>query len=172
MDNQPKRPVRVTAGIVLGIGLGGFADGIALHQIAQWHNMGSAIVPPFTMDAMRRNMAWDGWFHAAMLAVTILGVFMLWRSGRRGDAPARPSVLAGELLIGWGAFNLLEGVVDHHLLGLHHVRDLPMHVPVYDWAFLAVAGVGVLLVGVLLAHPSRAALSAGRNPVHAARPKP
>ena len=41
------------AGILLGIGLGGFVDGIALHQIAQWHNMGSAILPPTTMDAMK-----------------------------------------------------------------------------------------------------------------------
>ena len=49
------------AGIVLGMGLGGFVDGIALHQIAQWHNMGSAILPPPTMDAMRQNMAWDGY---------------------------------------------------------------------------------------------------------------
>ena len=31
------------AGIVLGLGLGGFVDGIALHQIMQWHNMGSAV---------------------------------------------------------------------------------------------------------------------------------
>ena len=36
----------IPAGILLGVGLGGFADGIALHQIAQWHNMGSAVLPP------------------------------------------------------------------------------------------------------------------------------
>ena len=34
------------AGVMLGTGLGGFLDGIVLHQIAQWHNMGSAVVPP------------------------------------------------------------------------------------------------------------------------------
>ena len=27
------------AGILIGIGMGGFVDGIVLHQIAQWHNM-------------------------------------------------------------------------------------------------------------------------------------
>ena len=43
------------AGIVLGLGLGGFVDGIALHQIMQWHNMGSAVLPPTTMDAMAKN---------------------------------------------------------------------------------------------------------------------
>jgi uncharacterized membrane protein len=55
----------ITPGVVLGFGLGGFIDGIALHQIAQWHNMGSAKVPPITMEAMQQNMAWDGWFHVA-----------------------------------------------------------------------------------------------------------
>ncbi|HET8916238.1 MAG TPA: DUF2243 domain-containing protein, partial [Propionibacteriaceae bacterium] len=48
------------AGIVLGVGLGGFVDGITLHQIMQWHNMGSALLPPTTMDAMAKNMLWDG----------------------------------------------------------------------------------------------------------------
>ena len=42
---------RLRAGVVLGIGLGGFVDGIVLHQIAQWHNMGSAFLPPTTMEA-------------------------------------------------------------------------------------------------------------------------
>jgi uncharacterized membrane protein len=56
-------------------------------------------------------------------------------------------VLAGEMLLGWGAFNLVEGVIDHHLLQLHHVRDLPAHVPAYDWMFLAVAGVGLIAAG-------------------------
>lgn len=27
------------------------------------------------------------------------------------------------MLVGWGLFNLLEGVVNHHLLGIHHVRE-------------------------------------------------
>ena len=61
------------AGIVLGLGLGGFVDGITLHQIMQWHNMGSAVLPPTTMDAMAHNMVWDGmncgnWFSALSTA--------------------------------------------------------------------------------------------------------
>ena len=27
------------------------------------------------------------------------------------------------LLVGWGAFNLVEGTIDHEILGIHHVRD-------------------------------------------------
>jgi uncharacterized membrane protein len=39
------------AGILLGIGLGGFVDGIVLHQIFQWHNMVSNWIPPHIMLA-------------------------------------------------------------------------------------------------------------------------
>jgi uncharacterized membrane protein len=52
---------------------------------------------------------------------------------------------------GWGLFNLVEGIIDHHVLDIHHVRDLPEHVPAYDWAFLLVAGVGIVLLGWVLA---------------------
>ncbi len=149
----------VSAGFVLGVGLGGFIDGIALHQIAQWHNMGSAVLPPVTMDAMSQNMRWDGWFHAVTLGITLAGTVMLWAEGRAGASPRRLSTLFGQMLLGWGVFNLLEGVVDHHLLELHHVRDLPVHVPVYDWAFLAVAGALFTVVGLLLSRRERVTTS-------------
>lgn len=141
--------------MVLGVGVGGFADGIVLHQIAQWHNMGSAVLPPITMDAMSRNMVWDGLFHLAMWIVTLTGIFMLWRSAPTRTVPGARTAFGGELLFGWGAFNLVEGVVDHHVLNLHHVRDLPVHVPLYDWLFLAIAGLGFLAVGWLLMRPAR-----------------
>ena len=78
MDRVARR-----AGIALGIGLGGFVDGILLHQILQWHNMGSAVLPPVTMEAMRRNMAWDGLFHLAVWLVTLTGAFWLLADARR-----------------------------------------------------------------------------------------
>ena len=144
-----------SAGFVLGLGLGGFIDGILLHQILQWHNMGSAVLPPTSMEAMMQNMRWDGLFHAATLVLTIVGVLMLWQEGRRGTAPTASGVLIGQMIFGWGIFNLVEGVIDHQLLELHHVRDLPMHVPAYDWAFLAVGGVVFIVVGWLLARRAR-----------------
>ena len=146
-----------TPGLLLGLGLGGFADGIALHQIAQWHNMGSAILPPVTMEAMRRNMAWDGWFHVATLALTVAGVYALLRDARRAVPLPRPRAFTGQLLLGWGIFNLVEGLVDHHLLQLHHVRDMPVHVPLYDWLFLGIGGVGLVVLGWLLAREHHAA---------------
>jgi uncharacterized membrane protein len=145
--------LRLTAGLVLGLGLGGFVDGIALHQILQWHNMGSAVLPPVTMEAMAQNMRWDGLFHAATLVLTVIGVRMLWYEGRSGRAPARVSALLGEMILGWGIFNLVEGIIDHHLLEFHHVRDMPVHMPMYDWIFLGVGGVLLILTGSIFARP-------------------
>lgn len=142
------------AGIVLGIGLGGFVDGILLHQIVHWHHMGSAVVPPTTLDALRLNMRWDGLFHAAVWLCTLAGVYLLLADARRGAALPGAAAFTGLLLLGWGIFNLVEGVVDHHLLGLHHVRDLPVHMPLYDWLFLGVGGVGLIVLGWALSRRS------------------
>lgn len=93
------------------------------------------------------NMRADGWFHAAVLLITIAGVLLLYRAGRTGASFPPGRWFLGLLLIGWGAFNLVEGIINHHLLRLHHVRDLPAHVPVYDYAFLALAGFGFVVLG-------------------------
>ena len=143
--------MRITAGFVLGLGLGGFIDGIALHQIMQWHNMGSAVLPPTTMEAMSQNMVWDGSFHVATLTLTVIGVVMLWSEGNSRKTPQSVLVLFGQMILGWGVFNLVEGIIDHHLLQIHHVRDMPTHMPVYDWTFLAVGGVGLTLLGWIMA---------------------
>ena len=158
MTTPPVRPTHrgsIWPGIVLGLGLGGFVDGIALHQIAQWHNMGSAVLPPTTMEAMKQNMAWDGWFHAATLVLTVVGVYLLARDAREGVAIPGAGALTGLLLLGWGIFNLVEGVIDHHLLGIHHVRDMPSHVPLYDWLFLGIGGVGLIVLGWLMSRGAR-----------------
>jgi uncharacterized membrane protein len=135
------------AGITIGIGMGGFVDGIVLHQIMEWHNMGSSVVPPTTMDGMRQNMIWDGEFHAAVWVITLIGVYLLFRDARRGAVLPSVGAFTGQLLLGWGIFNLVEGIVDHHILNIHHVRDVPIHVPIYDWLFLIVAGIGFVLAG-------------------------
>ena len=142
------------AGIILGIGLGGFADGILLHQVVHWHNMGSAVLPPTTLEALQLNMRWDGLFHAGVWLCTLVGVYRLLGDARRGAPLPGPLAFTGLMLLGWGLFNLVEGVVDHHLLDLHHVRDLPAHVPLYDWLFLAVGGMGFVLLGWALSRRS------------------
>lgn len=148
--NAPLRAPSAAPGLLLGIGLGGFVDGIGLHQILQWHNMLSAQLPPTTMPAMRTNMAWDGYFDAFNWLMCLAGVWALWAAGRRGAIPAGRHFV-GHLVLGWGVFNVVEGLIDHHLLNLHHVVDLPAHVPLFDWVFLGVGGGLFILIGALLA---------------------
>jgi uncharacterized membrane protein len=60
----------------------------------------------------------------------------------------------GLVLAGWGVFNLVEGVIDHQLLGLHHVRD-DLGGPLgWDLGFLAL-GALLVVAGALLARPAR-----------------
>jgi uncharacterized membrane protein len=121
-------------------------------------------VPPVTMEAMRQNMRWDGLFHAAVWLLTTAGVYLLLRDARRGIRLPTERAFTGMLVLGWGLFNLIEGIVDHHLLNLHHVRDLPEYLPLYDWLFLLIGGVGFFALGLkLLRVPSKAGPLLGSN---------
>jgi uncharacterized membrane protein len=82
---------------------------------------------------------------------------ILWLEGQRRVAPSSLRVLLGQMLLGWGLFNLVEGVINHHLLELHHVRDVPTHVPAYDWVFLGIGGILFIVLGWLMARPRRLA---------------
>lgn len=145
---QRRRPLAV-AGLVLGIGLGGFVDGILLHQILQWHNMLSSIVPPTDLVSMKYNMVWDGLFHAATWSCCVVGVLLLFRAGASPRAAWSGRLLAGGLLAGWGAFNLVEGVIDHEILGIHHVHPGAGQLA-WDLGFLVIGGVALLVIGGLL----------------------
>src|SRR5262249_34392021 len=108
----------VSAGLLLGTGLGGFVDGIGLHQILQWHNMLSSKLPPTNLVDMKVNMVWDGFFHAATWTFTIMGLILLFRAGRRDDVPWSGRVVLGAMILGWGLFNFVEGIIDHQILGI------------------------------------------------------
>jgi uncharacterized membrane protein len=139
-------PSIASPGIVLGIGLGGFLDGILLHQILQWHNMLSAKLPPDTMANMKTNMLADGFFHAFTLLATVIGVALLWNAlNRRRELPPSGTAFVGYMLAGWGWFNLVEGIIDHHILQLHHVLEA-RGVSIWDWLFLT-SGVLLIIVG-------------------------
>lgn len=112
----------ISSGILLGAGLGGFFDGILLHQILQWHSMLSSVRPPTDLVTMKYNMLWDGLFHAFTWIMTVAGITRLWRAGQRSDVPWSTRTLVGSLAMGWGLFNSIEGLIDHQILGIHHVH--------------------------------------------------
>ena len=156
---SPGRGARRTLpGIVLGVGMGGFVDGIVLHQILQWHhlltstdtdNAGIPYYPADTVPGLEVNTLWDGLFHAFTWLAVLVGLILLY--SRFVDARGRvwtSRVLWGWMLVGWGLFNLAEGLINHQLLGIHHVRAGPNQLW-YDIGFLifgALLGAGGYLL--------------------------
>ncbi len=146
--------------LLMGLGLGGFVDGIVLHQILQWHHMVSNTGdnPVDTLAGLETNTLADGYFHLATWAFVLLGMFGLIAAWRRGRRAPSPLFHLGLLLAGWGIFNVVEGVIDHQILGVHHVRD-DLGGPL-SW------DIGFLMFGALLIAVGWALYKAGDKQVH------
>jgi uncharacterized membrane protein len=153
----------IAASTLIGIGMGGFVDGIVLHQVLQVHNMLSARIPPTTLANMEVNMVWDGLFHAFTWLTVFAGIVMLFKAGQKPDVPWSGRTLAGGLLQGWAIFNIVEGIIDHHILHLHHVIERLGPSPA-DYAFLAFS---VVLLGV-----GRGLIRAGQHDTPDTHPSP
>jgi len=144
-----EREFPISGGILLGLGLGGFFDGIVLHQMLQWHHMlTSAGYPPDTVRNLEVNTLWDGLFHAGTYVLFVLGLTILWKTAHGVHIRWSNKSLIGSFLLGFGIFNVVEGIIDHHLLGIHHVNEtVPMSQWIYwDTGFL-VWGAAMLLAG-------------------------
>ena len=161
-----ERRFPVSAGIFFGLGLGGFFDGIVLHQVLQWHHMAtSAGYPPDTVANLKLNTLLDGLFHAATYGFVVIGLALLWRQAHRGHLWWSTKLLVGTMLMGFGIFNLVEGIVDHHLLGIHHVNETVAREQWIHWdiGFL-VWGASMLVVGWLLLRSGKAGSPGERTP--------
>ncbi len=131
MSASPAPPAPIRSAVLLGIALGGFFDGILLHQILQWHHLLS-LVPGVDL---RAQVLWDGVFHAAMYVLAAWGLWGLWRwgmpDGRR---------LLGALLLGVGLWHLADAVLSHLVLGLHRVRVDAANPLAWDLGWFAAFG--------------------------------
>lgn len=153
----------ISAGTLLGMGFGGFVDGIVNHQILQVHNMLSGKYPPTTLVNLEINMFWDGLFHTLCWMLTALGLALLWRAGQRSDVPWSTRTFVGSLFLGFALFNLIEGVLDHHLLKIHNVVQR-LGESMWDYAFLAASVVLVLLGWLIIWSGRNDATARGRGP--------
>jgi uncharacterized membrane protein len=145
--SRPRAP-----GILIGVGLGAFVDGIVLHQILQWHHLLSSQgdYPKTTVRGLEDNTLADGLFHAAAWIAVAIGIWVLWRRATEWRWPMSGRAFFGWVLVGWGLFNLAEGLVNHELLGLHHVREGAGHQTAYDLGFLGISGLLVVAGWLLL----------------------
>jgi len=163
-----EREFPTSAGILFGLGLGGFFDGIVLHQVLQWHHMLSSWYPTNTIENLKLNTLWDGIFHSGTYLFVVVGLFILWRTAHRRHLYWSSKLLWGTVLLGWGIFNLVEGLVDHEILGVHHVNEL---VPldqrfVWDMGFLAWGAV-MAIAGWLVCRSGRAEMRAAASSTYA-----
>jgi uncharacterized membrane protein len=133
VDRETGRGFPTIAGIFLGLGLGGFFDGIILHQVLQGHHMfTSAGFPANTLGNLKFNVMWDGFFHISTYLFTLTGMILLWRKSSQLHNPWSWKMLVGTVLMGFGIFNLVEGIIDHQLPGIHHVNET---VPPDQWIY-------------------------------------
>lgn len=130
-------------GAVLGFALGGFFDGILLHQILQWHHLLS-LVPG--VDTLRSQVLWDGYFHALMYLVAIAGLWGLWRNRFHGEEHKRSDLL-GAVLVGFGLWHIVDAVLSHWLLGIHRIKLDSPNPLAWDLIWLAAFGVLPLVAG-------------------------
>jgi uncharacterized membrane protein len=122
--------------------------------------------PVDTVGNLELNTLWDGLFHAFAYLCVATGLFLFWRAARGPHFAWSGRRMAGALLMGWGGVNVVEGFVNHQILGVHHVNELaPMSQwPYWDAAFIA-WGL-VMLVGgwaLYLAAPRSEAAGIGRS---------
>jgi uncharacterized membrane protein len=131
-------------GFLLGVSLGGFFDGVLLHQILQWHHLLSAVQ---AAQDLRTQLLADGLFHALMYLLAVVALWGLWRRrAALGFAGAGP-VLWGMALIGFGTWHVLDAVLSHWLLGIHRIRmDSPQPL-LWDLGWFVVFGLAPLVMG-------------------------
>ena len=71
----------------------------------------SAGHPPDTVTNLKLNTLLDGLFHAATYVFEVIGLALLWRQAHRGHLWWSTKLLVGTVLMGFGIFNVVEGIV-------------------------------------------------------------
>jgi uncharacterized membrane protein len=126
--------------VLLGVGVAAFLDETVFHQLLHWHHF----YDRSTTDA---GLVSDGLFHAFGWVALVAGLFLWSDLRRRGTA--RPGRVRAGGLLGWGGFQLYDGLVQHKLLRLHQVRygvDLLPYDLVWDLAGAVAVGAGLVLL--------------------------
>jgi uncharacterized membrane protein len=141
----PERRRSLLVGVMIGVAVMAAVDEIVFHQLLGWHHF-------YDRSTSDIALLSDGVLHAAELVLLVAG-FTLFADLRRRGVAATGSVWAG-VLIGAGAFQLWDGLIDHKVLRVHQIRYDVDLLP-YDIAWNA-AGAVLVVLGAALAWRHRA----------------
>jgi uncharacterized membrane protein len=121
---------------LLGFAMGGFFDGVLLHQVLRWHHLLSLVKG---VDDLATQLAWDGYFHVLMYLVAVVALVGLFR--RRGDLDdlsGRALLVAA--LAGFAFWQVVDVVGFHWIAGIHRIRVDTPNPLAWDLGWLAVVG--------------------------------
>jgi len=144
--------------LLIGFALGGFFDGILLHQILQWHHLLSGLADSVASNLPFQVLA-DGLFHLLMYVIAVLGGMVLL--GYRSSEENSGSVLR-PVLLGFGAWHVLDAFISHWVLGIHRIKmesEMPI---VWDLLWLVVFGIAPIVIGLMLPKDRRPSRGSGR----------
>ncbi len=136
------------SGYALGFALGGFFDGILLHQVLQWHHLLSGIES--ARADIRFLIMTDGLFHVLMYVIAAIGLWLLWRSRQEFSARGADRLLLAHALIGFGVWHIIDSVLSHWILGIHRIRmdaDNPLF---WDLLWFVLFGILPAVIGIML----------------------
>lgn len=139
----------VLSGVLFGAGIAAsIIDLFVFHLGLQWHHF-------YDLSTTQVALAADGVFHAVGWFVTVWGLFLLADVRRRTEVSW--SRWVGGVVVGVGGFQLLDGVLNHKILGIHQIR-YGVDLLVYDVVWIGTAVVALVggLVVLRRARPARA----------------
>lgn len=64
----------------------------------------------------------DGIFHFTVTIALVTGGFILWLAGNPLNQKQGINRVISWFLMGTGLFNLIEGIINHHILQIHRVK--------------------------------------------------
>jgi uncharacterized membrane protein len=129
----------LVSGLLLGAGAMGAIDEIVFHQLLHWHHF-------YDRAGGAAGLVSDGLLHAGTWSATVAGLALMADVRRRRTFD--PVTWWGAVLVGAGAFQTWDGVIDHKVLRVHQVR-YGVDLTGYDLSWIG-AGVLVLLAGAVL----------------------
>lgn len=129
------------AGFTLGLGALGAIDGIVFHQLLQWHHL--IVSPNHTLEIIS-----DGIFNILVTVLLVWTSIRLFRDAANDELDNKWNLFWGAVLIGGGTFNFVEGLIDHQILQIHHVKPGSPNQFLYDMLFL-LSGIVLVFFGAI-----------------------